>query len=310
MALTDLVLARMSTSDPSFNSDLRLAEELLAKGRLPSSRPGKRFLGLFASPLATGAVLRVPSGAGHAYEVANPTAFRAFLDSEFSRKTKGYSACTPGARNLLRSRSTKAGKRTGQVQGLFVRTLVPTPYGFGKCQGDLLEQVLRSGGVTGFRLATDTMREFYIEAPLTLVENPEVFWGWEVFDPAHKRTLVLKGGVAAGLLVEWLAQASMCNRPVELAVDWDPVGLSEYRRFRDALGAERVTLYRPPHLSELFQDFKKPELLEGERSLSLLAQLRLDPDPAIQAIIELMDKHHAGLEHEALLLILDRKDAI
>jgi hypothetical protein len=297
----------MSPPDPTPNPDLSLAEKLLAAGRLPSSRLGKRFIGLLASPLAAGAVRKVPSGAGHAYEVANPGAFRAFLDAELSRKTKGYSASTPGARNLLRSRNTKAGSRAGQVQGLFVRTLVPSQYGFGKFSGDLFDQVSLGGGVTGFRLAADTMREFHIEAPLTLVENPEVFWGWEVFEPNHERTLVLKGGVAPRTLLQWLAQASMRSCPVELAVDWDPVGLSEYRRFRDALGADRITLYRPLHLTELFQDFNKPELLEDEKSLSLLSQLRLDSDPTIQEIISLMDRHHAGLEHEALLLIRPRE---
>ena len=289
---------QQQSSDP----DLALGEELLAKGKLPASRLSRRFLSLIAPALNTGAVRRIPSGAGHAYEVLTPTSLRSLLDQEFSRANRGYTAHTAGARNLLRSRDTKAGGRIDQVQGLFVRTAVSRNYSWAGRSGDLYDLGLSGGGVSGFRLSSDSLTGCHIAAPLTFVENPEVFWNWELFEPAHERTLIFKGGTAAKVVLQWLAQKSMQAQPIEMAVDWDPVGLSEYQRFRDQLGAQRVSLHHPHNLSDLFQDLRKPKLLDAEKSLALLSRQRLDQDPAVQAIISLMDRHHAGLEHEALLL--------
>ena len=286
----------------SLDPDFILSEELLLKGRLPASRLSQRFLALIAPALQAGMVIRVAAGAGHAYEVADSGSLRALINTEFSRNTRGYAANSPGARNLLRARNTKSGSRADRPQGLFVRTLVSRAYTFGARSGNLLDLVEQGGGVAGFRLAPETTGLLKIAAPLTLVENPEVFWHWEEFEPMHNRTLVLKGGVAPRLLLRWLAEEPMQSSAVEIAVDWDPTGLAEYRRFRDTLGATRVSLHAPSSLPELFQDLRKRKLLEGGKSLVLLSGQRSDPDPAICGVLALIDKHHAGLEHEALLL--------
>jgi hypothetical protein len=85
--------------------------------------------------------------------------------------------------------------------------------------------------------------------------------------------------------------------------DYDPVGLSEFGRVHARLG-HRAGLYLPPDLEARFDRFSNGDLLKNLNSQATLAQLRRSELPAIRRVIELIDRHNAGLEQEALLIPL------
>jgi hypothetical protein len=85
--------------------------------------------------------------------------------------------------------------------------------------------------------------------------------------------------------------------------DYDPVGLSEFGRVHARLGL-RAGLYLPPDLEARFDRFSNGDLLKNLNSQATLAQLRRSELPAIRRVIELIDRHNAGLEQEALLIPL------
>jgi hypothetical protein len=81
--------------------------------------------------------------------------------------------------------------------------------------------------------------------------------------------------------------------------DYDPVGLDEYLRLREACPG-RAELYLPQGLERLFARYSKPGLLRGTEAV--LRRLRDCGLPEVRRVVDLMDRHGAGLEQEALLL--------
>ena len=60
--------------------------------------------------------------------------------------------------------------------------------------------------------------------------------------------------------------------------------------------------YLPPDLEARFERFSNRELLKKVNSQAMLAQLRRSELPSVRHVVELIDRHNAGLEQEALLL--------
>ena len=85
--------------------------------------------------------------------------------------------------------------------------------------------------------------------------------------------------------------------------DYDPVGLSEFARFRARLG-KRARLHMPDDLPARFERFCNRSLLAKTSSRAVLANLRRSSVPEIRQVLELIGRHNAGLEQEALLLDL------
>jgi hypothetical protein len=83
--------------------------------------------------------------------------------------------------------------------------------------------------------------------------------------------------------------------------DYDPVGLSEFQRLHSILGP-RVELYLAPDLDSRFERFSNRDLLKKLNSQAMLAQLRRSELPCVRRVVELIDRHNAGLEQEALLI--------
>ena len=70
--------------------------------------------------------------------------------------------------------------------------------------------------------------------------------------------------------------------------DYDPVGLDEFTRLRERLGA-RVQLHVPENLAFLFKHHANGELRQSQ-----MAEVRI--------VLAVIEKHNAGLEQEALLI--------
>jgi hypothetical protein len=58
----------------------------------------------------------------------------------------------------------------------------------------------------------------------------------------------------------------------------------------------------PTDLENLFAQFSKRKLLMNRSSQAVLARLRKSDFPEVRRVVELMDRHNAGLEQEALLI--------
>jgi hypothetical protein len=280
----------------------RLCTELAAAGRLPASAFGARAREDLSELLRADIISRVRSGAGWSFVVSKPDVFSDWIGVKFAHLQSEYFATTAGAANLLRSRNTKAGGRRGQTHGLLVRAQTNRQVRIGDREDELTKIAAWGDGVAGFRLSTDNLHHLSIEGPLLLIENPEVFWNWEIGFPAYDWTLVLKGGVATTLIIDWLRGPAMSSSQVTLVVDYDPTGLGEYERFVSALGTGRTSLFMHDDLDRLFELFSNEELLTRKKSVTLLTALRDSVDPSTRRTIKLMDDYKAGLEHEAILL--------
>jgi len=81
--------------------------------------------------------------------------------------------------------------------------------------------------------------------------------------------------------------------------DYDPVGMDEYLRFKQAC-PERTELFRPPSLKDLFPRYGKAQLLHDNKAI--LARLRKSHDSDVRYVVGLMDRFGVGLEQEVLLI--------
>jgi len=133
-----------------------------------------------------------------------------------------------------------------------------------------------------------------------LVESPAVFTACELL--RLSTPLILYGhGRISKRMVNWLA---LQNDPAFTLLhlpDYDPVGLNEFLRLRNGLG-NRVQLHTPHDLGERFTRFGKRELLSKPNSQNMLAKLRNSKCAEVLVIVEMIDRHNAGLEQEALFL--------
>lgn len=135
--------------------------------------------------------------------------------------------------------------------------------------------------------------------PLTIAttENQEVFYRVEQKIP-HLDLALFASGRLSDLVVQWLGQLGNCR--VVHCGDYDPVGLGEYMRLRRALG-DRVQLYMPENLEELFSRYSNHRLLEKKRQQELLRTLRQqESPPEVARVLRLIMKHNAGLEQERI----------
>jgi hypothetical protein len=157
----------------------------------------------------------------------------------------------------------------------------------------------RQHGVFSFALGPHASYE--LRGACALVENPAVLLAFEPLRTVARVEGALYGaGRLSGRLIQWLcAQTSGDFRLVHFP-DYDPVGLSEFERLRKSLG-QRVALHIPSDLDKLFEKFGNRNLLDKVSNQALLPKLRASQSPEIDAVLNLIEYHNAGLEQECLL---------
>ena len=133
---------------------------------------------------------------------------------------------------------------------------------------------------------------------LAVVENLEPFLCFEKMRVAADAAVYAGGRMSARMLA-WFASAEMSGCSFVHCGDYDPVGIDEYLRLKEACGA-RVKLHIPANIEDLFKKYGKRELLMD--SEAVLRRLRATKDPDALRIIELMNACNTGLEQEILLL--------
>lgn len=269
---------------------------LLAHGRLPGSRFGsghRRALG----PLFDAGVLEERRvGGGRRVEVRDRPALEAFARTLYPAGLEGLSGegSAPRSRAVAELRDAKRAAGT-DAEAVFLR-------GFGGAElrkpGETLRvgQWTRAAGVAALRVAEKCPWSFVGE--LAIVENAEVFLHLEAL-PLSADLALYAGGRLSRRVLAWLASPPMAGARYLHLGDYDPVGLDEYLRLAQACPG-RTRLFVPDGFEHLLAAWGKPALLAS--SSAVLARLRRAADPDVCRVVELLDRHGAGLEQEALLL--------
>lgn len=268
---------------------------LVENGGLPASQCGQSFR-KFLSPLLDTEVLSWKrSGAGSRLVVNNAHALRDFLRQHFPETNLPQDA---GSRvvGVGRFRDTKATRNdTSEIISLRVwrdDALLKN------CKTVGATTATAAHGMFSFPMARECPYE--LRGQCALVENPAVF---AAFEKLHLNVgaVIYGHGRISNRMIDWLARTTDADFGLLHLPDYDPVGLSEFQRLRSRLG-ERVVLHLPADLEKRFARFSKRKLLAKRSSQAMLAKLRKLDSPEIRRIVELIDRHNAGLEQEALLL--------
>ncbi len=269
---------------------------LLTNGSLPASsiadRDRRRLQVLFDS----GVIKDVRSGAGRRIILLNQSALNSFIQSIYPSGIDAgpKSNLPPRGLAVAHLRDAKKASAT-ETEALFLR-------GFGHAVITDGNEILfvaewtQKAGVAALRI--DDECKWGFQGNIAVVENAEVFLNFERMGSSADLVLYA-GGRLSDRVIRWLSSATMETNHIQHFGDYDPVGIDEYIRLRDACPG-RVELYIPDDIEALFDAYGKRELLE--KSWQILARLRKNPEPIVQRVIRLMDTYGVGLEQEILLL--------
>lgn len=276
------------------NIRVQLAE-LLRQGSLRRSACRASFLKMLRPVLDSRVVVEERSGAGRRLVVHDPDSLREFFARRYpdAQAFEGAPSRIVGvarfreskelpndAAEIVCMRAWKAGALFRNDECVDVATAT------------------REHGVFAFSLEKEC--PYSLRGPCALVESPVIFACVERLDLPLALAIYGHGRIS-NRLIDWLARVPATDFTVLHLPDYDPVGLNEYTRLRAKLGA-CVKLHIPEDLPARFARFSKRSLLEMGNSQNLLRNLRKSPVADIRPVLDLIEKHNAGLEQEALLL--------
>jgi hypothetical protein len=269
--------------------------DLVANRTLPLSVCSNAFLKVLRPALDSGVVVEEKSGAGRRLVVRNSEALRLFFAGRYP-DADVFTDAPSRVVGVARFRDSKV-LANDAAEIVCIRAWK---------KGTLL----RNGGVVDLVRATQDHGVFAFSLTnkcsyslrgfCALIENPVVFALVERLSLPIEVAILGRGRISMRLL-NWCAQMTSEDFELIHLPDYDPIGLNEFARLRARLG-ERVTLHVPPDLANRFARFSNHGLLERGNSQSVLRHLRQSQNPQIRTVLQLIDKHNAGLEQEALLL--------
>lgn len=268
---------------------------LLEEGTIAKSRCGGGLLRVLRPLVEAGVIVEERTGPGRRLVVQDAGALREFSQRQFPdapvtadmgsravgvarfRDSKTFASDTPEI-VVLRAWREDALLKEGQAIEAALATATHGAFSF----------LLKSGA------------DYSLRGLCALVENPAVFGQFERLRlPVG---LVIYGhGRASNRLIAWLAGKHAPEFSLLHLPDYDPVGLDEFERLRARLGP-RVCLHVPNDVEQRFAQFSKPSLLDSSRCRAILAGLRRTGPPEVQRVLDLINRHNAGLEQEALFL--------
>lgn len=279
--------------------------QLRTNGRLRGSQLSRSGMTLL-EPLLNSGILNVESsGRGEVILIANQAAFEKWLPTQFPSYADELSH--PVGANRARSVALRRNSKSG---GLGVNRSVLHLRAFGGNDTSVtiddevlpVENLTARHGITACMIHDETI----IQLPggvTVLVENLECFLQSELIVP-ESRVALHSAGRVSDRLVACLARSVLSDSPLWHLPDYDPVGLSDYLRLRAAMG-DRVKLYMPANIGELFERFGSRDLIRKKpRNRALLEQLNTKtwPCQASAEVFGLIKESGSGLEQESLLL--------
>lgn len=270
---------------------------LLEQSSLPKSACSGALLKFLKPLMDADVVAEERSGAGRRLVVRDASAVRAFFESRFpdiALSDETSTRITGVAR--FRDSKTLAGDTPDIV---LLRAWSDTALWCGGAPVPAATTT-KAHGLFSFVLAPGSRYE--LRAACALVENPAMLLSFERLSLTTTMPIALyAGGRVSGRVLRWLANVSGPGFHLTHFPDYDPVGLSEFVRVRAALG-DRARLHLPSHLGEAFSRFANADLLRREASQALLPGLRTSRLPEVRTVLDLIERHNAGLEQEALLV--------
>lgn len=269
--------------------------QLLASGTLPLSLCGKAFLKVLRPAVQSGVVSEEKSGAGRRLVVRDPEALRLFFAGRYPNADYFENAPSRVV-GVAQVRDSKV-LANDAAEIVVVRAWKNGTLHRAGIAIDVA-QATREHGVFAFSLASNDV--YSLSGSCALVENPVVFGLLERLSLPVDIAILGHGRVSRRLL-DWLVGMTSEEFKLLHLPDYDPVGLNEFARLRARLG-KRVKLHLPDDLAKQFARFSKRSLMEGGNSQVVLRYLRESEEPEVRAVVELIDRHNAGLEQEALLL--------
>ena len=272
-------------------------EALLEQGSLPRSTCGGPFLKALRPLLDSRVVVEERSGAGRRLAVHDALAAQLFVARRYPDAAifEGASSRIAG---VARFRDTKA-FALDESELVCVRAWQGNVF-FRDGQAVEVAEATAEHGVFAFVLGAPS--RYSLRAACALVENPAVLTCIERLKLPIG--LAIYGhGRASNRLLGWLADMTAPEFTLLHLPDYDPVGLSEFARLRTRLGT-RVRLHLPSDLPARFERFSNRGLLDKEKNRLVLAKLRRSSVPEIRHVLELIERHNAGLEQESLLINL------
>lgn len=281
---------------------------LFSERRVSRSQLPARSKGLLR-PLFDGGVLEIePAGRGEVVVVRQAEAFASWIGQNFPSFGNRWQVPDGASRaqSLALRRDTKATGLGVSRSVLHLRAWGSAASGVTLNGGELpVSELSAKHGVAACLI--DANSEMGFEGPVALVENLESFLRVEDLIPSVSVALNSAGRIS-DRLIACMARSRFEVLPLLHLPDYDPVGLSDYLRLREAL-AERVSLFVPADLEERFAAFGNRKLItEKARNRALLEQLegRVWPCEQSRRVFRLIRETGSGLEQESLLLNLSK----
>lgn len=286
----------MTTSEHDFLRLLRdcgdkgVAESRVPKGCLPMLR---RFEG-------AACVRRIQGVRGASFFVTDAATLVRFLEHEAPLGLDArVDEAASRAEAVLRVGNAKA-VSAGDCMGVFVRSTKPGMT-LTSARGvlDVSELTKVAGGAA--LLLEEGVQWTFSGTSVAVIENAEAFWHCEKVLPHIELGIWTAGRMSARRLLAWLGSRDMQQCQYTHWGDYDPVGVAEYIRLRDACPG-RVTTWIPDDLESLLARHGKASLLLNRGNVRVYARIRhMTADPVVARLVRLFDTYHRGLEQEILL---------
>lgn len=276
------------------NIRLRLSD-LLERHMLPRSICSRAFLQVLRPLLHSGGVAEEKSGAGRRLVVRDPDALREFVADRYP-DVEVFTSAPHRILGVARYRNSKTLVNDAS-EIVCARAWKTDALRRARIPVDAVTPT-REHGVFAFCLSAES--SYSLHGTCALVENPVAFALIEKLRIPIDLALYGRGRISSRFL-DWLAKVRFPECKLLHFPDYDPVGLSEFARLRARLG-DRVALHLPGDLPTRFARFSKRSLLREVNNQTLLRNLRTASVPEIRIVVQLIDRHNAGLEQEALFL--------
>ena len=269
--------------------------DLAESGSLPESQCGRAFLKLLVPLLDSRVVRWQRFGGGRRLIVQDPITLQDFSQQRFPDVVLPRGAESRVA-SVGRFRDTKAITNSeGEIISLRVwrnDALLKDGKSFDAAA------LTAQHGVFSFLFTRNC--PYVLSGSCALAENPAVFVAAERLNLGVDAVIYGHGRISSRVL-DWLVRTTNSKFSLLHLPDYDPSGLSEFQRLHARLG-KRVALYLPSEIEARFVRFSNPDLLAKTNSQATLAQLRRSESTAVRRVVEMIDRHNAGLEQEALLI--------
>ncbi len=268
-----------------------------SEGGLARSAIGKRCNGLVQALQTCGAARFYPVSSGVVLRIDDTSAFQRFISSRYPQGIDlDPKTITDRASAVWSFADAKTVKR-GTDEGVCIRSARPETTIHSVSGRETIpvgEPTSNAGGVL-IRFETNT--DWIFNGTIAVIENGDPFWNYECV--LRDVDLAIFAPKISRRLLQWLQTDGLSRSKIVHWGDYDPVGMSEYRRLAEACPT-RVTTHAPSCIDDLLPRFGKRKLvIKQERYLDRL-RTHLS-DPVVARMVDLFDKHRRGLEQEILM---------